>query len=77
MAKVREIFFKTEECMLYQYFQHAPYPSCIVGRALIVHFAYRVVTKKLLEMGLLHDLVKQSENNFLMPLELWKVLRND
>ena len=64
--------------MLYKYFQHTPYPPCIVGKALIVHFAYRVVAKKLLEMGLLqkfHDLVKQD--SFLMPLELWKVFDNN
>ena len=70
----------TEERMLYKYFQHTPYPPCIVGRALIVHFAYSVVAKELLEMGLLqkfHDLVKQSEGSFLMPLELWKVLDNN
>ena len=75
-----EYHSRSEESMLHKYFQHTPNPPCIVGRALIVHFAYRVITKKLCETDLLqqfHDLVKKSKDDFFIPLELWQVLNND
>ena len=76
----RGLHSRTEECMLTKYFQHTPNPPCIVGKALIVHFAYSGLLKELLDMGLLekfHNLVKESKDSFHMPVELWQVLDSD
>ena len=76
----KEFHEQTEERILHKYFQHTPYPPCIVGKALIVHFAYSGLVKELLSMGFLekfHDLVKESKDSFHMPVELWQVLDSD
>ena len=68
---------ENEERMLQKYFLHTQYPPCIVGKALIVHFAYHTVVQDLLKIGLLekfHDLVMESKDSFHMPLELWSTL---
>ena len=70
----------TEELMLFKYFRHTPYPPCIVGRALIVHFSYGAIAKEMSETDFLQqfkDLVKKSKENFFMPFKLWQALYND
>ena len=66
-----------DEAFLGQYFRNTLYPPCVVGKALVVHFGYRTVSNKLVEMGLLQKfnvLPKQTKHSFHMPPELWQLL---
>ena len=62
---------------LFEQFKHTPEPPCIVGNALIVHFGYDEVTKKLVKSGLVqpfYDLVEEAKDSFHLPSQLWEIL---
>ena len=52
-------------------------PNCIVGRSFVVHFSYRVTSKKMFELGLLGEFesIVQKEVGTLMEKELWDILK--
>ena len=53
------------------------HPNCIVGEALVVHFAYSAIVKELLGLGLLDNFAKIIENNikdYKMELTVTKAL---
>ena len=54
-------------------------PNCIVGGGLVVHFAFRPSSGKMLQLGLLNEfeLIVQKEVGALMEKELWDVLKFD
>ena len=66
----------SDELMLAKFFQYTPNPPCVVGKALVLHFGYRTVTKQLLEMGMLEIFygLSRKVKNIYIPSELWTLL---
>ena len=83
MKKMLDSERKTEKLddkkFLAEYFQHSSYRPCVIGKALIVHFGHKTVSKQLVDMGFLKafkDLTKKTKHSFNMPSKLWQVLHN-
>jgi len=77
MLRVGAIYGDDEKWWTMALSAKVAHPNCIVGDALVVHFAYNTVVGKLLKLGLLDEFVKIVENNktsFEMEEDLWKVL---
>ena len=56
------------------------HPNCVVGEALVVHFAYNKVYNAMLKLGFLKEFEKIVTNNresFKMEPEVWTTLRFD
>ena len=77
MMKVGKIHGDDEEWWTVTYSAIVPHPNCIVGDALVVHFAYNTVVKKLLALGLLEEFVKiviESRSTINMEETVWQAL---
>ena len=77
MLEVGKIYRDDEKWWTVDYSAKAPHPNCIVGEALVVHFAYQVVAKKLLSLGLLKEfskIIQKTMNNFNAQEHVWKAL---
>ena len=52
-------------------------PNCVVGEAMVVHFAYSDVAKKMLNLNFLEkfeDIVQSNFSSFFIEPEVWKIL---
>ena len=77
MLEVGKIYQNDEKWWTVAYSTKATHPNCIIGEALVVHFAYRFVVKKLLSLGLLKEFSKIVEDNmstFGIEEPVWKIL---
>ena len=80
MMEVGPISKDDEEWWTVTYASKLINPTCIVGEALVVHFAYRTVATKMLELHLLEQfemIVMNAKNSFKMHNEVWKTLGYD
>ena len=77
LVKVGKIHRDDEKWWTVDYSAKVRHPNCIIGEALVVHFAYRVVAEKLLTLGLLQEfveIVKSNAETFKMDESLWRIL---
>ena len=77
MLEVGKIYRDDEKWWTVDYSAKVAHPNCIVGEALVVHFAYRVVAKKLLSLGLLKEFSTIVESNmisFNAEEHIWEAL---
>ena len=77
MLEVGKIYRDDEKWWTVDYSAKVAHPNCVVGEALVVHFAYRVVAKKLLSLGLLKEFSTIVENNmssFNAEEHIWEAL---
>ena len=77
MLEVGKIPRDDEKWWTVDYSAKVHHPNCIIGEALVVHFAYRVVAEKVLSLNVLKEfsnLVNDNKNSFNMKKPLWKVL---
>ena len=66
-----------EEWWTRKYSSKVANPSCVVGEALVVHFAYSIVVEKMLNLNLLEnfeDIVQNNFSSFFIEPEVWKIL---
>ena len=77
MLEVGKIYCDDEKWWTIDYSAKVAHPNCVAGEALVVHFAYRVVAKKLLSLGLLKEFSTIVENNmssFNAEEHIWEAL---
>ena len=77
MLEVGKIYRDDEKWWTVDYSAKVAHPNCIVGEALVVHFAYRVVAKKLLSLGLLKEfstIVESNMRSFNAEEHIWEAL---
>ena len=77
MLEVGKIPRDDEKWWTVDYSAKVRHPNCIIGEALVVHFAYGGVAEKLLTLGLLQEfveIVKSNAETFKMDKSLWKIL---
>ncbi len=77
MLDIGKIYSDDEKWWTEAYSARVLHPNCIVGDALVVHFAYNTVIKNMLSQGLLEEFVKIVEDNrasFRIQDALWKLL---
>ena len=77
MLEVGKIPHDDEKWWTVDYSAKVRHPNCIIGEALVVHFAYRVVGEKMLSLNLLKEfsnIVNDNKNSFNVKELLWKVL---
>jgi len=53
MLKVGKIYSDDEEWWTVAYLANVQQPNCIIGEALVVHFAYNTYAERMLSIGLL------------------------
>ena len=76
MLRVGSIYGDDEKWWTMTLSGRVAHPNCIVGDALVVHFAYSTVVGKLLELGLLDEfvnIIKDNKTSFQVEDKLWKI----
>lgn len=77
MMKTGPISKDDEQWWTETYSSKVANPNCVVGGALVVHFAYRTVAMKMLKLGLLQkfeEIVTESKESFEVEPNIWKAL---
>ena len=77
MATVGPIGRDDEQWWTVTYSSKVEHPNCVVGEALVVHFAYRVVNNAMMKLRFLQEFEKNVANNrdsFKMEPEVWQTL---
>ena len=77
MLEVGKIYPDDEKWWTVAYSAKVQHPNCIVGEALVVHFAYGLLEKKMLSLGLLKmfsKIIEETKNSFNVEESIWKLL---
>ena len=80
MASIEPIGPDDEQWWTVTYSAKVAHPNCVVGEALVVHFAYYTVNDAMLKLGLLEKfetIVTKNQQSFKMEPEVWKTLGFD
>ena len=80
MASIEPIGPDDEQWWTVTYSAKVAHPNCVVGEALVVHFAYSKVYDAMLKLGLLQEfekIVMRNRQSFKMEQEVWKTLGFD